>query len=102
MICMDLFVYFTETKSLVCGKLQDILTITSILICSIILSKYDYVDKVNTLKLACPKEKKEKIVCYFKVKYQLYREYFNNLKEMCLIQKKPFALTFTLVANKKQ
>lgn len=59
---MDLFVYFTETKSLVCGKLQDILTITSILICSIILSKYDYVDKVNTLKpmLACPKEKKGK------------------------------------------
>lgn len=106
MICMDLFVYFTETKSLVCGKLQDILTITSILICSIILSKYDYVDKVNTLKpmLACPKEKKEKIVCYFKVKYQLYREYFNNLKEMCLIQKNllPSRLHSLLIKNNRQ
>lgn len=105
MICMDLFVYFTETKSLVCGKLQDILTITSILICSIILSKYDYVDKVNTLKLmlACPKEKKEKIVCYFKVKYQLYREYFNNLKEMCLIQKNlwPSRLHSLLIKNNR-
>lgn len=60
MICMDLFVYFTETKSLVCGKLQDILTITSILICSIILSKYDYVDKFNTLNISLSKRKKGK------------------------------------------
>lgn len=60
MICMDLFVYFTETKSLVCGKLQDILTITSILICSIILSKYDYVDKFNTLNVSLSKRKKGK------------------------------------------
>lgn len=60
MICMDLFVYFTETKGLVCGKLQDILTITSILICSIILSKYDYVDKFNTLNVSLSKRKKGK------------------------------------------